>query len=136
MGAQVGTIIKKSALYETEALGPPAPDYLNRVLWVSTTLSAHSLLDACLRIEHQLGRQQRKKWAPRAIDIDILYYGATSIRSETLRIPHPELAERRFVLVPMVEIAPYFIHPELKKTQEELLHSLKGLQRVRAYKGE
>ena len=120
----VGTVAKSSSLYETTAMGGPAPDYLNQVLRVKTVLSPQALLMACLHIERLLGRRRRKKWAPRAIDLDILYYGTAHIRSAPLHIPHPHLAERRFVLTPMAEIAPHLLHPVLKKTQRELLREL------------
>lgn len=128
-----GKIVKKSAVYETVAVGPPAPDYLNQVLNIHTSLSPHALLRACLHIEQTLGRERREKWAPRPIDIDILYYADKIICSNSLAIPHPRLHKRRFALVPMEEVAPYFIHPVLKKTQKALLRVSLKSQRVKKY---
>lgn len=119
---QVGTILKKSAVYETAAWGLTTQSpFLNQVLLVSTSLPAFELLKTLLQIEHELGRERKEKMGPRTIDIDILFYNTEIISSRDLTIPHPQIANRRFVLTPLNEIAPEFVHPGLKKKIVELL---------------
>ena len=117
----IGKIAKKSLVYETEPWGEPNQDpFYNQVLMVNTTLEAREILEKISRIERELGRERKEKWGPRVIDIDILFYGKRLIRDKGLEIPHPELHKRAFVLVPMMEIAPEFEHPVLKKPMDEL----------------
>ncbi len=120
----VGKIARRSHLYETEPWGNAQQDhFLNRVIMVNTTLSPREVLEAIAKIERQLGRQrqsQEKKWGPRTIDIDILFYGRRIIRDKGLEIPHPELHKRAFILVPMLELAPDLEHPVLKKPMDQL----------------
>ena len=119
---RIGQVLKKSALYETAPWGNTAQDYfLNQVLVCQTSLSASEVLENILEIEKSLGRVRTKKWGPRTIDIDILYFGDAVIDQAFLKVPHPELHRRRFTLAPLVDIAPEFVHPILKKTQEALL---------------
>ena len=96
-----------SSVYETAPWGiTDQPAFLNQVLRLSTTLSPGALLRIILQIEEQMGRVRVRKWGQRLIDIDILFYGNSVIAEEDLVIPHPGIAERRFVLEPLVEIAP------------------------------
>ncbi|HEX8461629.1 MAG TPA: 2-amino-4-hydroxy-6-hydroxymethyldihydropteridine diphosphokinase [Segetibacter sp.] len=119
---QAGKIIKKSALYETAAWGKTdQSSFLNQVLGISTTLSATDLLATLLAIELELGRQRYEKMGPRTIDIDILFYNNDCINTKNLKVPHPQIAFRRFVLTPLNEIAPHFVHPVSGKTIKELL---------------
>lgn len=95
-----------SSLYETEPFGvKEQPDFLNAVAGIATNLSPQQLLTECLQIEKVLGRIRDKRWAPRVIDIDLLLYHNEIIESENLTIPHKFLTERKFVLVPLAEIA-------------------------------
>ncbi len=95
-----------SSVYETDPVGPPQPDFLNAVVEVRTTLSARDLLARFKEIEVGIGRTTgAERWGPREIDIDLLTYGEESIESDDLRVPHPRMAERAFVLVPLSEIA-------------------------------
>jgi len=94
-----------SGVYETDPVGPPQPDYLNAVVELRTTRSARDLLARFKEIEAEIGRTQGKRWGPREIDIDLLTYGEESIDTDDLRVPHPRMAERAFVLVPLSEIA-------------------------------
>jgi 2-amino-4-hydroxy-6-hydroxymethyldihydropteridine diphosphokinase len=115
-------IVKSSSLYKTAAWGKTdQPDFLNQVLEIKTSLEPDALLTLILNIEQQAGRTRKEKWAPRIIDIDILYYHQNIIRQPYLQIPHPEIENRRFVLLPLCEIAGNFIHPENKKSQQWLL---------------
>ena len=114
---ELGTVAKKSSIYETEAWGKTdEPNYLNQVVQVNTTLSARQMLENILQIETQMGRVREEKWGSRIIDIDILFYGQDIISEPGLIVPHPELHNRRFTLEPLGEIAPDLEHPILKKS--------------------
>lgn len=101
------TVTKKSAMIATKPWGKTdQPDFQNMVIEIETGLSPEALLDACLKIEAELGRVRREKWGPRLIDIDIVAYGRQVSKSERLTLPHPFAHERDFVLDPLREIAP------------------------------
>lgn len=122
MEAQAGRIVSRSSIYETAPWGKSDQDnFLNQALHLETTLQPHELLETCLAIEEKIGRVRREKWGSRTIDVDIIYYGNQIIDSDDLKVPHPRMAERRFVLIPINEIAPDFVHPILKKTNARLL---------------
>jgi 2-amino-4-hydroxy-6-hydroxymethyldihydropteridine diphosphokinase len=107
LGAREGIrVLRSSRVYETAPVGPPQPDFLNAVLEVRTSLPPRGLLGACLEVEAALGRVRGERWGPRPIDVDVLAYGRERIVEEDLVVPHPRLAERAFVLVPLLEIAP------------------------------
>lgn len=102
-----------SSLYETSPLGgPPQRSYINLVVKIATTLDPRALLELCLSIEQRLGREASAiRWGPRVVDLDILTYDAEKISEPDLEIPHPRMTERRFVLVPLLEIAPDLADP-------------------------
>lgn len=126
------TIEKESSVYETEPVGLETCDwFLNMVIQIKTHLSPLELLDTLLEIEKKMGREKRIRWGPRKIDLDILIYEDKIIQNEKLTIPHPQMHKRRFVLIPLVEIAKEKVHPLLKKTVGELLLDLKDQKRVR-----
>ena len=128
---QIGKIAKKSHVYETEPWGQPNQDsFLNQVLMVNTLLDPRGLLDVIGKIERELGRGRREKWGPRTIDIDVLFYGRRVVRDKGLEIPHPELHKRAFVLVPLLEIAPDYVHPILKNPIDELYAHCDDLSEV------
>jgi 2-amino-4-hydroxy-6-hydroxymethyldihydropteridine diphosphokinase len=119
---RAGRVEKKSGLYETAAWGHvQQPDYLNQALEIATALDAQTLLETVLDIERQLGRVRQLKWGARVIDIDIIFYNDAVIDTPTLKVPHPQMAFRQFVLVPMAEIVPDWIHPVLNKPVSALL---------------
>ena len=93
---------------------------MNQVILIETELNPQKLLKKCQAIENKLGRERKEKWGARTIDIDILFYDDLVLNEENLIIPHPYIAEREFVLKPLNEIAPDFMHPVLKKTIAEL----------------
>lgn len=121
-----GTRIEKVApLYETSPIGGPRQrPFLNTVVQLATPLSPARLWGALRNVEKKLGRVRRVKWGPRTIDADILLYGRRVIRSSSLTIPHPRYHERRFVLMPLNQIAPHVVHPLLRCQNSSLLRRL------------
>ncbi len=118
----IGPVLCASGLYETAAWGlTDQPSFLNQALKVDTLLSPEAVLEKITEIEQHLGRIRDQKWGPRLIDIDLLYYGSVIIHEENLVVPHPEIPQRRFVLEPLMDIAPDWIHPELNLSTRELL---------------
>jgi len=115
-------IVKQSAVYETAPWGfTDQPSFLNAVVEVATTFNPHELLTLCLQTENRLGRKREMKWGPRIIDIDILFFGDVVLHEDQLAIPHPGIAARLFVLMPLCDIAPNEQHPETGLTFREIL---------------
>lgn len=122
LSAAVGPVIQQSAVYETAAWGKTdQPAFLNQALLLSSRLSAQELIVTVLSVEEQMGRHRTEKFGPRVIDIDIMFYNEDVINEPHLTIPHPQMQNRRFALVPLNELAPQMVHPVLNKTLEELL---------------
>jgi 2-amino-4-hydroxy-6-hydroxymethyldihydropteridine diphosphokinase len=116
---------RSSRIYETPPWGyKDQPAFLNQVLEVQTDLDPEALLQKLKKIEMELGRVENFRYGPRCIDLDILFYGNLIYNTETLKIPHPALTERAFVLVPLNELAPEFTHPQLNLNVSELLEKL------------
>lgn len=117
-------VLKISSLYETSAVGPAQRDFLNAVVLASTNIAPLALLIILKGIEKKLGRKGGSRWGPREIDMDILFYGRRRVRGNGLRVPHPRFSERRFVLVPMSEIASGFKPPGYSRTVGRLSREL------------
>ena len=116
-----------SELYLTEPVGVEGQDwYVNGVIAISTSLSPQELIKGLYIIEADMGRVRKERWGPRTIDLDILLFGQDIIREPNLTIPHPRMHERRFVIAPMVELAPDLVHPTLGKKMTELLAMIPG----------
>ena len=124
-------IVGCSTLYETEPIGEAKNWYVNGVVELETGLSPQQLLGRLQKIESALGRKRTKKWASRTIDLDILFFDQQIVNQERLKIPHPEMHRRRFVLLPLSELAPQFTHPLLGSTVTELLAGLTDDKQVR-----
>ncbi|RMH62344.1 MAG: 2-amino-4-hydroxy-6-hydroxymethyldihydropteridine diphosphokinase [Zetaproteobacteria bacterium] len=123
---RAGMVSTVSPCYRTPPLGPAGqPDYLNAVLALETPLSAHGLLRLLLAIERELGRiRPAPRWSARTLDLDLLDWGRTIMRSRRLQLPHPRLHQRMFVLQPLYDIAPDWIHPRLHLSARQLRESL------------
>jgi 2-amino-4-hydroxy-6-hydroxymethyldihydropteridine diphosphokinase len=132
-------IVRHSSIYETEPVGDVKGLFLNGVVELETEMSADALMRRLLAIERAMGRRRttvrkssaaRRKYRPRTIDLDLLFFDREIIHASSLTVPHPRMHERRFVLAPMAELAPALIHPELNVSISELLAGLKSAQRV------
>ena len=132
--SELGSFVGMSALYETAPVGGPEQGaFFNAVALIDTELPAASLLQECLRIEQEHGRERRERWGPRTLDLDILLYGDVAIEEPDLTIPHPRLAERRFVLEPLLEVWPDATLPDGTRLVERL--PLVADQKVRRLQG-
>ncbi len=119
---KIGFISNASKIYQTISWGPiDQPNFLNQVIQVESKLEAATILIILLDIEKSLGRIRVQKWGPRIIDLDILFYGNEIVNELNLVIPHPQIAYRKFVLIPLNELVPDFIHPILEIKIAELL---------------
>lgn len=98
------SVVRSSRVYETVAVGPPQPDYLNAVVEAETSRPPRTLLDACLAVEREMGRDRGLRWGPRVIDVDLLTYAEETIEEPGLTVPHPRMHERAFVLAPLLEL--------------------------------
>jgi 2-amino-4-hydroxy-6-hydroxymethyldihydropteridine diphosphokinase len=124
-------IVKESSLYESEPLGDSKEWYVNGVIEIETEMKPDLLLKKFRNIERAMGRKKvRKRWGARIIDLDILLYNSLILEKKSLKIPHSELHKRKFVLIPLSEIAPQVIHPVLGASISELLVGVKDDKRV------
>ena len=134
--AESAEVVKKSSIYETEPWGfEDQPKFLNLVVEIKTDLEPNELLDLLKEIEQEMGREETFRYGPRLIDLDILFYDDLIYSSDTLTIPHPFLHQRAFVLVPLNEIAPGFIHPELNLTISDIVSNIdtSGIKKLPAW---
>jgi len=127
-------ILKESSLYESEPLGDAKDWYVNGAIEIETKFKPDTLLQKFKNIERAMGRKKvKKRWGARIIDLDILLYDAAIVKKKNLRIPHPEMANRKFVLIPLSEIAPQVVHPELGVTISELLINVKDNKKIHLF---
>lgn len=135
---QEGLIVKrKSSLYKTEPIGYSDQSwFVNAVVEIEATLDPWKTLERLQAIEITLGRERGIRWGPRSLDLDLLFYGNQVLEGPDLVIPHPRIQERRFVLLPLAEIASDWLHPLLGKSVQELLESLEAGQKVFQLKAE
>ncbi|MBI2877917.1 MAG: 2-amino-4-hydroxy-6-hydroxymethyldihydropteridine diphosphokinase [Candidatus Tectomicrobia bacterium] len=125
-------VVQRSSLYKTEPIGyTNQPWFINGVVALEGSLSPRELLRRLQAIERLLGRERETRWGPRTIDLDLLSYEDWILQEEGLVIPHPRIAERRFVLVPLAEIVPDWRHPQSQRTIQELLQTAGGGQVIR-----
>ena len=114
-----------SSLYDTEPVGETEqPPFLNAVAWIETELTPRELLWQMLLIEKRMGRVRSKRWGPRSIDLDLLFYDDELIEEPDLRVPHPEAHRRAFVLLPLLELDPNFRHPVTGETVRRMIQKL------------
>jgi 2-amino-4-hydroxy-6-hydroxymethyldihydropteridine diphosphokinase len=128
------TLQSTSSYYESQALvldDAKQPPYINQVIAIKTSLTSQQLLEALLHIEKQFGRVRQKRWEARVLDLDILYYDDIISDVPELKIPHPEIHNRSFILKPLVEIAPHFHDPRHHKTMTELYKTIPHPQEVK-----
>jgi 2-amino-4-hydroxy-6-hydroxymethyldihydropteridine diphosphokinase len=127
-------VLKESSLYESEPLGDSKDWYVNGAVEIETKFKPDMLLKKFKNIERAMGRKKvKKRWGARIIDLDILLYDSAVVKKKNLRIPHPEMPSRKFVLIPLSEIAPQVIHPELGVTISELLINVKDDKKIHLY---
>jgi 2-amino-4-hydroxy-6-hydroxymethyldihydropteridine diphosphokinase len=128
---KIGHIRQKSSLYQTAAWGmTDQADFLNQVIEVETTLVPEAILTQLLAIEQLFGRMRDVRWGPRSIDLDLLLQDDVQLKTELLEVPHPRMQDRKFILIPLVEIAPDVLHPGLGLTSEALLKATKDSSSV------
>jgi 2-amino-4-hydroxy-6-hydroxymethyldihydropteridine diphosphokinase len=129
-----GEVVKASSLYETAAWGnTDQPDFLNQALEIHTPFNAKQLIRRILKVEKKMGRIRKEKYGPRIIDIDILLFNLEKFNLPFLQIPHPQMQNRRFALLPLAEIAGDAIHPVLKKSIAVLLKECPDTLEVKKY---
>ncbi|PPS45392.1 2-amino-4-hydroxy-6-hydroxymethyldihydropteridine diphosphokinase [Chroococcidiopsis sp. TS-821] len=118
------SLVAQSSWYQTVAVGPPQPDFINGCAVLKVQMAPQQLLETLLSIEGEFGRVRHERWGPRSLDLDLLLYDGLILDTPTLQIPHPRMRERGFVLVPLAEIAPHWIDPVSGKAIAELVQAV------------
>jgi len=136
--SNISNIIKISNFYKTQSWGFSADYFLNFIVQIQTKLLPIDLLNELMKIEQQMGRNRKphlnkNKYESRIIDIDILFFNDAIIETDKLCVPHQFISKRKFVLEPLNELAPNFVHPKLNKTVEQLLNDCKDQEKVEIY---
>ena len=132
MSEKIGVIVRQSNIYQTQAWGyTHQPDFLNQVVVTNSVLSPEEAIMQAQKIELLLGRERHQRWHERTMDIDMLYAENQIIENELLVVPHRYISERKFVLVPLAEIAPDFIHPVLQLSNQQLLAQCSDVSEVK-----
>jgi len=125
---------RQASLYETEPVGLEAQTwFLNTALEVDTALAPEALLEHCKSVERALGRVPRQRWGPREIDVDLLLYGRWVVRTPGLIVPHTQMKTRKFVLLPLLELAPTLICPRERKRISDFVAALSDSKKVRPF---
>jgi 2-amino-4-hydroxy-6-hydroxymethyldihydropteridine diphosphokinase len=118
-------VVRVSSLYDTDPVGDvDQPAFLNAVVWLETTLEPRELLWQLLLIEKRMGRVRSQRWGPRPIDLDLLFYGEETVAEPDLTVPHPEAHRRAFVLLPLMELDPEFVHPTTGESIRRMIKKL------------
>ncbi|HHD11421.1 MAG TPA: 2-amino-4-hydroxy-6-hydroxymethyldihydropteridine diphosphokinase [Deltaproteobacteria bacterium] len=129
-------VVRCSSFYETSPWGRKGqPDFINAAAQLETELAPFELLGVLKNIEVELGREEGERWGPRVIDLDIILWEDKIIDNRELKIPHPQMHRRKFVLIPLCEIAPEWVHPVMGKTVKELLKECDDTEEVRKVSG-
>ncbi|MBS3812541.1 2-amino-4-hydroxy-6-hydroxymethyldihydropteridine diphosphokinase [Candidatus Bipolaricaulota bacterium] len=123
-------VVDKASFYETEPVGPVQPWFVNTAIRIETDLEGQRILSLCKEVEKRIGRIDSLNWGPRLVDLDILLVGSEITHVDSLDVPHPEIQNRRFVLLPLVEINPGLVHPELNIPIEQLLDEAESDKKV------
>lgn len=127
-------LLARSSFFKTEPIGYTSQEwFVNGVIEIETDLEPSEFLQTLKTIEVQLGRTETFRWGPRTIDLDILFFDDLQIQTGDLKVPHPHIQDRKFVLIPLAEIDRNLIHPVLKRTIQELLDNLKEDQKVEKF---
>jgi 2-amino-4-hydroxy-6-hydroxymethyldihydropteridine diphosphokinase len=128
----LGNVQRASAVYETAAVGPPQPDYLNAAVLLDSSLEPGALMTALLGIEREHGRERRERWGPRTLDLDLLFSPGLALDQPDLTLPHPGLASRAFALAPLLDVVPHAVEPSSGRAYVELFRALdaSGVRRL------
>ena len=119
-----------SHIYESEPVGPPQPRYLNAAVLIRWDSLPHALLEILLSIEKAMGRERNERWGPRTIDLDVLWIEGVSVSNETLTVPHAELANRAFALLPLLELVPDAVDPITRMPYSALKLDARGVREL------
>ncbi len=123
-------LIGRASNYETEPVGPIQPWFINTAVKIKTTSSPEEILARCKEVERRIGRVDTLKWGPRLVDLDLLLVNGYVLEKRELKLPHPQMEKRRFVLLPLLELEPNLVHPGLQTPLKELLPKLEEDKKV------